>query len=119
MVLGRNSAPCGHEKACPPIRDNHGSLDWFCGSPAWTGVVIRYQLERRVAITAVVAHGENREGLGATNSPHHSAGAGILAARVDSSPSSWRFSFWSSVLTRTYPLRCPATQCLRPLVPSG
>lgn len=24
-------------------------------------------------------------------------------------PSSWRFSFWSSVLTRTYPIRCPVT----------
>lgn len=29
-------------------------------------------------------------------------------------PSSWRFSFWSSVLTRTYPIRCPATVASNP-----
>ena len=29
-------------------------------------------------------------------------------------PSGWRFSFWSSVLTRTYPTRCPATAASNP-----
>ena len=30
-------------------------------------------------------------------------------------PSSWRFSFWSRVLTRTYPIRCPATDASKPV----
>lgn len=30
-------------------------------------------------------------------------------------PSSWRFSFWSRVLTRTYPMRCPATDASNPV----
>jgi hypothetical protein len=32
-----------------------------------------------------------------------------VKTRSKTCPSSWRRSFWSSVLTRTYPIRCPAT----------
>lgn len=31
--------------------------------------------------------------------------------RSKTCPSSWRFSFWSNLLTRTYPIRCPLSGC--------